>query len=116
MGVSDSPDHISARQQEVRAQLDVLDGLGGDPLDHPEQLDRVLAGTDRLMELVDEVEAVAAQRRRWVAAGLLVLAAVLILLTVLKVVPAFVLLAAVLVLAAAAALLISTRNAPAVSS
>jgi hypothetical protein len=116
VGVSDAPDHISARQQEVRARLDVLDGLGGDPLDHPQQLDRVLAGTDRLMELLDEAEAVTAQRRRWVAFGLLVLAAVLILLVVLKVVPPLVLLGAVLVLAAAAALLASTRNAPAAGS
>jgi hypothetical protein len=116
VGVSDSPERVSARQRDLRAQLEVLDGLGGEPLDHPEQLGRVLADTDRLMQAFDEIEAVAARRRRRVAYGLLAVAAVLTVLVVVRVLPAVVLLGAVLLLAAAAGLLIGTRNAPAVPS
>jgi hypothetical protein len=116
VGVSESPDQLADRRRDLRARLAALDDLGGEPLDHPEQLGRVFAGADRLMAVVDGIEAVAARRRRWLAYGLLVLTAVLTGLVAFAVLPAFILLVALLVLVAAVGLLLSTRDAPAAGS
>ena len=54
MGASESPDQLADRWRELQARLATLDDLGGEPLDHPEQLDRVFAGADRCLDVVDE--------------------------------------------------------------
>jgi hypothetical protein len=110
------PDQLADRRRALQVELDALTGLGGDPLDHPDQLNRVFAGADRCLEVVNEAEAGIARRLRWVAFGLLVVAAVLAILVAFDVFPAVVLLGALLVLAAAVGLLFAIHKAPAARS
>lgn len=113
MGASPLPDRLADHRRELQAQLAALTDLGGDPLDHPEQLNHVFAGADQCLEVVDAAEARIAQRLRWVAFALLVVAAALAVLVAFGVFPAVVLLGALLLLAAAIGLLFATRKAPA---
>jgi hypothetical protein len=116
VGASESPDRLAGRRRELLDRLETLDGLGGDPLDHPEQLGRVFAGADRCLEVVDGAEAVTAQRLRWVAFALLAVAAGGAVLVAVGVFPAVVLFGVLVLLVAAGGLLFAIRNAPAASS
>jgi acyl dehydratase len=112
VGVSDAPDQLADRRRVLREQFVALDDLSGEPLDHPEQLDRVFADADRLMDLVDEIAARTAGRLRWVAFGLLTVAALLAVLVAFGVLPVPVLIAVLLVLVAAVGILYGIRNTP----
>jgi hypothetical protein len=115
VGASSRRAELLERQRELRARHDALGGLGAEPPYDAGQLDRVFAGTDELMTVVDELAGEAAQRRLMLTFVLLGVAALAAVLVAAGVLPAWALLGVVVVLAAAIALWLTTRAVPGAS-
>ena len=113
MDASDTSGQLADRRAALVDQLVALDGRGGEAIDHPRELDRVFAAADRLLEVVDQLQAGTARRLRWLAFGLLAVAALLAVLVTVGVLPALALLGVLLALVLAVGLLVSVHNAPA---
>jgi hypothetical protein len=111
VGASQRRDRLLEQQRELRARHDALGGLGAEPPYDAGEFDLVLAGTDELMRVVDELAADAARRRLLVTFTLLGVAAVVAVLVAAGGLPAWALAGALPLLAAAAGLWLLTRDA-----
>jgi hypothetical protein len=108
VGASERRDQLLERQRELRVRHDALGGLGVEPPYAAEHLDPLLAATDELMEVVDDMAADAARLRLVGVFVLLGVAALGSVLVAVGVLPAYALLAVLIVLAAAVVLWLTT--------